>query len=444
MAFPRLPGQNAAVDDAELLHRFQFAVCAAFHYLFPQLSMGLAPLLVLARRWSRTDAVAGTFVQTWTRLFALTFVFGVVTGIPLQFLIGASFAPFAASAGEIFGQVLGLEVTFAFFVESLAIGVLLYGGKQVGHRGLFVAAILVWIGSWLSGLFVVAANAWMQHPVGHRVLDDGSFELVSLGALLANPWFLSQIAHTLAGTLLTGGAVVASAGALRLLSGRREELGRFELRVGVPTALAACLLLGLSGDRQAQQVAQHQPVTLAAMEGLFETEDGAPLILVGQPNMRELRLDNPIALPDVLSFLTHRRWSAEVKGLDAFPRDEWPTQVPLLYYAYHIMVGLGTLLGLAYGLGGWRLWKGRLFADRRLLWLLLLLAPFPYIANISGWLVAELGRQPWTVHGLLRTSDAVSQGVSSGNALFSLLGFLGTYGALALLYAVLWVREVSR
>jgi cytochrome d ubiquinol oxidase subunit I len=432
------------VDDVELLHRLQFAVCAAFHYLFPQLSMGLAFLLVLARRRARSDAAAEAFVQTWTRLFALTFVFGVVTGIPLQFLIGASFAPFAASAGEIFGQALGLEVTFAFFVESLAIGVLLYGGDREGHRGRFVAAVLVWVGSWLSGVFVVAANAWMQHPVGHRLLADGTFELDSLGALFANPWFLPQISHTLAGTLLTGGAVVASVGALRLLSERRVEQGRFELRLGIPTALIACLLLGLSGDQQGQQVALHQPATLAAMEGLFETEEGAPLVLIGQPNMREQRLDNPIELPRVLSFLTHKRWGARVQGLDAFPRDEWPTQVPLLYYAYHIMVGLGTLLCAAYALGAWRLWRGRLFGDQRLLWLLLLLAPFPYIANTAGWLVAELGRQPWTVHGLLRTSDAVSQHVSSGNALFSLLGFLGTYGALALLYAVLWVREVSR
>jgi cytochrome d ubiquinol oxidase subunit I len=194
---------------------------------------------------------------------------------------------------------------------------------------------------------------------------------------------------------------------------------------------------------QGQNIARHQPVTLAAMEGLFETQEGAPVAIVGQPDMEKLRLDNPLYIPRLLSFLTYRRWTAEVRGLDAFPRDQWPDQIPLLYYSYHIMVGLGTIFIAVSLVSFYKLWRKRLFEGRRWLWVLLLMAPFPFIANTAGWMTAELGRQPWLIYGVMRTSEGASFNVSSGNTLFTLIGFMGMYAVLSILFLYLSYREID-
>jgi len=190
-------------------------------------------------------------------------------------------------------------------------------------------------------------------------------------------------------------------------------------------------------------IARHQPVTLAAMEGLFETAEGAPIALVGQPDMTRLRLDNPIHVPRALSFITHRRWTAEVRGLDAFPRDQWPDNIPLLYYCFHIMVGLGTIFLAVTTLAAWKLWRVRLYTWRPMLWVLLLALPFPFIANTAGWITAEVGRQPWVIYGLMRTADGASMNVSAGNTLFTLIGFMGLYAVLSILFLFLVCREID-
>jgi cytochrome d ubiquinol oxidase subunit I len=191
-------------------------------------------------------------------------------------------------------------------------------------------------------------------------------------------------------------------------------------------------------------VTENQPVTLAAMEGLFQTVHGAPIALVGQPDTDRMQLDNPITVPYALSFLTFRRWSAEVRGLDAFPKDTWPDNIPLLYYSYHIMVGLGTILAAVMALSVWLLARGRLYANRAVLWLLLFTAPFPYIATTAGWMTAELGRQPWLIYGLMRTASGLSPHVSSGNGLFTLLGFMGLYMVLGILFLFLVWHEIEQ
>jgi cytochrome d ubiquinol oxidase subunit I len=198
-----------------------------------------------------------------------------------------------------------------------------------------------------------------------------------------------------------------------------------------------------TGDGQGKMVTEHQPVTLAAMEGLFETAKGAPMVLVGQPNTERLQLDNPIEVPDVLSFMTYKRWKAEVKGLKDFPRNVWPDNIPLLYYAYHIMVGLGTIMVAIMGLSALFLWRGRLYSSPALLWVLMLSIPFPYIATTAGWMTAELGRQPWVIYGLMRTMNGASPNVSAGNGLFTLLGFMGMYMVLGILFLFLVAREVA-
>jgi cytochrome d ubiquinol oxidase subunit I len=243
---------------------------------------------------------------------------------------------------------------------------------------------------------------------------------------------------------VTGSFVMAGVGAFYLLSRRQEEFGRLFLKVGVLVAAGASFFqLWPSGDAQGQLVTQYQPVTLAAMEGLFQTERGAPIVILGQPNTEQRRLDNPPHVPKALSFLTHHRWEAEVKGLNDFPRDRWPDNIPLLYFCYHIMVGLGTLFVAVTAGAVFLLWRGRLFTARRMLWLVMLSSPFPYIANTAGWMTAELGRQPWVVYGLMRTEDGFSHTVSAGNGLFTLMGFMGMYALLSIVFLFLMWHEVS-
>ncbi|HVR86217.1 MAG TPA: cytochrome ubiquinol oxidase subunit I, partial [Planctomycetota bacterium] len=254
-----------------------------------------------------------------------------------------------------------------------------------------------------------------------------------------------QYPHVILGSLVTSSIVVASIGAFYVLVRAHEEQGKLFVRLGVGVGLPAALLVAFpTGDSQAKNVALHQPVSFAAMEGLFRTERGAELVLAGQPDVERMRLDNPLQVPNVLSFLTHRRWKAEIRGLEAFPREDWPQNIPLLYYCYHIMVGLGTILLGSLGVAALLLLRGRLFEQRWMIWILMFLLPFPYIANTAGWVTAELGRQPWLVHGLLRTREGVSANVSAGNALFSLLGFMGLYSVLSALFLLLVVRKIQK
>ncbi|MCS7315266.1 MAG: cytochrome ubiquinol oxidase subunit I, partial [Bryobacterales bacterium] len=321
---------------------------------------------------------------------------------------------------------------------------LLFGEKRLSRKAHWAVSLLLWLGTWLSAYFILATNAFMQHPVGYKILPGGELQLESLGSLLLNPWLGWMFLHNQFGTVVTAGFVMASIGAFYLLSDRHVEYGRTFVRLGVIAAgVASILMLFPTGDMQVRNVAKYQPVTLAAMEGLFETMEGAPIAILGQPDMEKMRLDNPLLVPRMLSFLTYRRWTAEVKGLDAFPRDQWPDQVPLLYYAYHIMVGLGTIFIAVSLVSLFKLRRGTLFASRRWLWVLLLMAPFPFIANTAGWMTAEMGRQPWLVYGVMRTSEGASYNVSSGNALFTLIGFMGMYAVLSILFLYLSYREVD-
>lgn len=435
------------METALSVHRFHFAFTITYHYLFPQLTMGLAALIFVmkTRALITGDERFDKAARFWTRIFAINFVMGVVTGIPMEFQFGTNWSRFAEFAGGIIGQTLAMEGVFAFFLESAFLGLLLFGETRLGPRGHWTASLLVFVGSWLSGYFIVCTNAWMQHPVGYAALPDGRIALTSLSALLLNPWGLWQYWHVMMGTLITASIVVSSVGAFYVLQKRDIDQGRLFMRLAVPIGFVAACLAGFpTGDRQAKWIAQHQPATLAAMEGLFETREGAPIVLIGQPDMEKRRLDNPIEVPKVLSVLTWNRWQAEVAGLDAFPETEWPDNIPLLYYTYHVMLGLGTFFVLFLGVGSFLLWRGKLDRSPPMLWILMLLCPFPYIANTAGWMTAELGRQPWIVHGLLRTADGSSATVSAGNSLFSLVGFMGMYTILSILFLMLVWREIQR
>jgi cytochrome d ubiquinol oxidase subunit I len=434
------------MDSALALHRLQFAFTITFHYIFPQLTMGLALLILVLKTMAlRTgNEHYNSAARFWTKIFAVNFAMGVVTGIPMEFQFGTNWSRFSKAAGGVIGQTLALEGVYSFFLESTFLGLLLFGERLLGRIGHWFASLFVFLGSWLSGFFIIATDAWMQHPVGYTMRPDGRIDLTSFQALIFNPWTLWQYLHNMTGSVVTASFVMSSIGAFYLLSRRSEAFGRTFTRVGVTAgAMAALLMIFPTGDGQGKNIAFHQPQTLAAMEGLFQTTEGAPIVLIGQPNTDTMQLDNPLTVPNVLSVLTYRRWNAEVKGLDAFPRDLWPDNIPLLYYSYHIMVGLGTIFPVIMGTASLQLLRGRLYDSRWLLWILMLAAPFPYIATTAGWLTAELGRQPWLIYGLMRTSAGVSPRVSAGNALFTLMGFMGMYAVLAILFLWLVYREIE-
>jgi cytochrome d ubiquinol oxidase subunit I len=435
------------MDSALVVDRLHFAFTITFHYLFPQLTMGLALLILILKTLAiwKDDHRYDVAVRFWAKIFGINFALGVVTGIPMEFQFGTNWARFSRYAGGVIGQTLAMEGVFAFFLESAFLGLLLFGEKRLGRRGHWVAAFLVFLGSWLSGYFIIATDAWMQNPVGHAFASDGSVQLSSFWELVLNPWILWQYTHNMGGAVITGSFVVAAVGAFYLLRGKEVEYGAMFVKLGVTVGLIFSVLqLFPTGDQQGRMVALRQPVTLAAMECLFDTREGAPLVIIGQPDIEEQKLDNPIIVPRALSFLTYRRWGASVKGLNEFPRDSWPDNIPLLYYSYHIMVGLGTIFIAIAAIAGLLLWRKKLFESRWMLWILMLCFPFPYIANTAGWITAEVGRQPWLVYGLLRTEHGLSPTVSAGNGLFTLLGFMGMYTVLGLLFVYLIWREVDR
>jgi len=432
--------------SAELIHRLHFAFTVTFHYLFPQLTMGLALLIVVLKTVALRPGheVWDQAARFWGKIFGINFVFGVVTGIPMEFEFGTNWARFSRLSGGVIGQPLAMEGVFSFFLESAFLGLFLYGGHRLSKRLHWFSAVMVFLGSWLSGFFIIVTDAWMQHPVAYNRLPNGQFEVTSFWQLLLNPWGLLQYTHNMTGAVITGSFVMSAVGAFYLLEGKRTEYARIFLKVGVIAGLISSIVIIFpTGDLHGKYVARNQPAAIAGMEGLFHSEEGAGLVLMGQPNEETGKIDNPLVVNNLLSFLIYGTTKAQVQGLDQIPHDQWPTALPLLYYAYHIMAGLGTWFLLLMVVAAFLLWRRRLYQTRLVLWALLLSFPLPYIANTAGWLTAELGRQPWLIYGLMRTSEGFSRTVSAGNGLFTLIGFMGLYTLLGLLFTVLIYREIS-
>ena len=432
---------------SELIHRLHFAFTITFHYLFPQLTMGLGLLIVILKtmalrtsqeHWDRA-------ARFWGRIFAINFVFGVVTGIPMEFEFGTNWSRFSEISGGVIGQPLAMEGVFSFFLESAFLGVFLYGANKVSAKVHWLSSVGVFVGSWISGFFIIVTDAWMQHPVAYVHLPNGHFEVTSFWALLLNPWALLQYMHNMTGAVVTASFVMGAVGAFYLLDKRNEEYGRTFVKLGVIAGVISSILIVFpTGDLHGKYVAKHQPAAIAAMEGLFKTEQGAGLVLIGQPNDETGHIDNPVVVNDLLSFLIYGTTKAEVTGLDKFKPEDRPQNLPLLYYSYHIMAGLGTWFMVLMVGSAFLLWRGKLYTCPPVLWALLLSFPLPYIANTAGWMTAELGRQPWLIYGLMRTSEGYSKMVSAGNGLFTLLGFMGMYALMGLLFTVLVYREIAK
>ena len=434
------------MSDLVFWHRLQFGFTAAYHYLFPQLTMGLALFIVLFKLLARRtrDERYQHAARFWIRIFGINFAVGVVTGIPMEFQFGTNWAQFSQRAGGVIGQTLAMEGMFAFFLESSFLGVLLWGEKRFGRTIHDLAALALFAGSWLSGYFIIATNAFMQHPVGHRIAFDGTYQIADFLSFLLNPWALTQYAHNMIAAVVTAAFVVAAVGAFYTLRGAHQQQAATYLKAGVLVGLAASVLVAFpTGDLQGKLVAKHQPVTLAAMEGRWSSGPWAEINFIGQPDVPNRRLDNPLRMPGILSFIAYGSFSSNVRGLDEFPGELWPPNIELLYYSFHIMVGLGTIFIALLGLAALLLWRKRLGETRWMLWLLTLAFPFPYIANTAGWMTAEMGRQPWLVYGLLRTRDGASHLVHGGQTVFTALGFAGIYVVLGFLFVFLVMREIA-
>jgi cytochrome d ubiquinol oxidase subunit I len=433
------------MPESLFFHRLQFAFTIVYHYLFPQLTMGLA-LIIAALKWVslRTgDTRYADAARFWIRIFGINFAVGVVTGVPMEFQFGTNWAAFTGYAGGVIGQTLGMEGLFAFFLESSFLFLLVWGEKRLSARAHTAAACALWAGSWLSGYFIIATNAFMQHPVGYVVSANGSLQLDSFRALVLNRWAIAAYAHNMLAAVVTASFVVSAVGAYWALKRIHTEQARLNLAWGTTFGLVASLLVAFpTGDRQGKMVAAYQPITLAAMEGRFASGTYAEVNLIGQPNVEARTLDNPIRLPGILSFIAYGSFSSRVRGLNEFPRGEWPDNIELLYYSFHIMVGLGTIFIALMALTTFMRWRGDLHRARWLLWPLMLAFPFPYISTTAGWMTAELGRQPWLVYGLMRTADGASANVHSGTVLFTLMGFCGLYFVLGLLFVFLIGREI--
>ena len=428
---------NSLFSDAAAWSRIQFAFTIIYHYLFPQLTMGLAWFLVYWKwRALRTgDEKYNQAARFWAKIFGLNFAVGVVTGIPMEFQFGTNWAGFSKYAGGVIGQTLAMEGMFAFFLESAFIGALIWGEKRLGPRYHFLAALAVALGSWISGYFILVTNAFMQHPVGYRIEADGSLGIDSLSAYLLNPMGMDPVRPQSDGGARNG--LVRGGRRGRILHLARTPSGASAIvsRAGTVMGLIASILVAFpTGDQQAKMVGKHQPVTLAAMEGRFVGGSMAGVALIGQPNVAARRLDNPIEIPGALSFLAYGHFGSYVHGLDDFPKESWPDNIELLYYSFHLMITLGTIFIVLMAYAGIQNLRGRLESSTGLLWVLMLAFPFPYIANTLGWMTAELGRQPWLIYGLFRTSDGYSKVVSSGDTVFTLIGFVGLYFVLGVLF----------
>lgn len=418
------------------LSRLQFAVTICFHYIYPPLSIGLGLVLVIMEAiWLKTrNPVYHQMARFWTRVLALTFAIGVATGIVMEFEFGTNWATYSRFVGDVFGSALASEGIFAFFLESGFLAILLFGWDKVGPKVHFLSTCMVCFGAHFSAIWIVVANSWMQTPAGYHLVGHGMnvrAEITDFHAMVFNPSTVQRLSHTVCGAWQAGAFLVVSVSAWYLLKGRFTPFARSSLRVGLSVALVASLLQLVTGDWSARGVARNQPAKLAACEGLYDTVTNAPLTLLGWVDEKNERVIGP-TVPGLLSFLARGSTKLSVTGLRDFkPQDRPP--VKYTFFFFHGMVAIGTAMILVSALGFLYFWHGSLFERRWMLWLLVVSVLGPQLANQFGWCVAEIGRQPWIVYGLMRTPDGLSAVIRRDTVLASLVLFAFIY---VLLFAV--------
>ncbi|MEM8527571.1 MAG: cytochrome ubiquinol oxidase subunit I [Bacteroidota bacterium] len=433
--------------DVEILSRIQFAFTISFHYIYPPLSIGLGLLLVFFEgMYLKTkNKMYEQLTRFWIKIFALTFGIGVATGIVMEFEFGTNWATYSRYVGDIFGSALAAEGLFAFALESGFLGILLFGWNRVSPKVHFISTIGVFLGSMFSAVWIVVANSWQQTPTGYHVVGEGMnarAEIVDFWAMVFNPSSVDRVLHVWVGAFLAGAFLVLSVHAYYLLKNRHIELSKKGFKIALAVATFFSLFQLFLGHRSAEIVAEHQPAKLAAMEGHFDTLAPGDLYLFGWVDKEEKKVTG-VGIPGGLSFMTHFDFEAPIKGLDAFPEDEQPSAVNAVFQFYHLMVAIGmALIGLTL-FASFQWWRGKLFERKWLLSVFVFAVILPQLANQFGWFAAEMGRQPWVVYGLLRTSDALSATVTANQVLFSLIMFTIIYVLLFGLFIYLLNKKIK-
>lgn len=430
------------MDDPVLLSRLQFALTIMFHYIFPPMTIGLGVVLVgLEGLWLKTkNELYHNQAKFWTRIFGIIFALGVASGIVMEFQFGTNWADYSRCVGDIFGSPLAAEGIFAFFLESGFLALLLFGWDKVGPRMHFFASCMVALGAHFSAIWIIVANSWMQTPAGYKLVEvNGKIQahITSFYEVVFNPSTIDRLTHVLAGCWLAGATLVLSVSAWYILKNRFTGGAKKSFKVALVVGLIGVAVMGITGDSSARGVAIHQPAKFAAMEGVMESGAPQALHLVGwmNPSTHEV---TGISIPYMLTFLTHHDLDTPITGMNDIPQDERPPILPV-FYSFHIMILIGTALGALFLVGLWAWKRGWLFKKRWLLWCFVFSVLGPQIANQVGWIVAEMGRQPWIVYGILKTENAVSPTLSAGEALAS----LGMFAVIYTLLLALFIYQVS-
>nr|WP_294904806.1 cytochrome ubiquinol oxidase subunit I [uncultured Lacibacter sp.] len=433
--------------DVEILSRIQFAFTIAFHYIYPPMSIGLGLLLVIMEgMYLKTGKkIYEEATRFWIKIFALIFGIGVATGIIMEFEFGTNWATYSKYVGDIFGSALAAEGIFAFALESGFLGILIFGWNRVSSRVHFFSTIMVFLGSMFSAIWIVVANSWQQTPAGYHIVGEGMnarAEITDFWAMVFNPSSIDRLTHVWIGAFLAGAFLVLSVNAYYIIKKRHLEIAVPSFRLALIVATVCSLLQLVAGHSSADGVAKNQPAKLAALEGHYDSSAKADMFIFGYVNNQTQKVSG-LKIPGGLSFLTHGSFSKPVTGLNAFPVEDRPKQVNAIFQFYHIMVACGmAMIGLTL-LAAWLWRKNKLFETKWLMWIFVFSVLLPQIANQAGWFAAEMGRQPWVVYGLLRTSDALSKTVTANQVLFSLILFTVVYLLLLLLFLYLLNKKIK-
>lgn len=433
--------------DVEILARIQFAFTIAFHYIYPPLSIGLGLVMVcMEGAYLRTrKPVYEKMAHFWTKIFALTFAIGVATGIVMEFEFGTNWATYSRYVGDVFGSALAAEGIFAFALESGFLGVLIFGWNRVSPRVHFIATVGVFLGSLFSAVWIVIANSWQQTPAGFHVVGEGlkaRAEITDFWAMVFNPSSVERLVHVWIGAFLAGVFLVLSVHAWYILKNRHLEISQKAFKIALAIATVSALGQLVAGHQSAEGVSHNQPAKLAAFEGHFDTLATADMYIFGWVDKKNQEVTG-IKIPGGLSFLLHQDFTTPVTGLNAFPPEDRPGAVNAVFQFYHIMIAIGMFLIALTLYASFQWWRGKLFQQRWLLWVFVFSVFLPQIGNQVGWFAAEMGRQPWVVYGLLRTSDALSKAVTAEQVLFSLILFTIVYILLFILFIYLLNKKIQ-
>jgi cytochrome bd ubiquinol oxidase subunit I len=429
--------------SALLLARIQFAFTIGFHFLFPAMTLGTALIIFISETLYlvKKDEIFKKITDFMARLLGLIFVVGAATGITMEFSFGTNWSEYSRAVGDIFGPILAAEGVIAFFLESVFIGVLIFARNKVSGKVYWIAAFMVFLGGHLSAFWIIVANSWMQTPAGYAVNDAGKIVLTNFANAVFNPSTLIRFSHTVIASWMTGAIMLAGIAGYYVRAGLHGRTAKTMLKIGIILFALTPLLQLVTGHIHAIEVINMQPEKAAAIEGHFDTARGAPLYALGFVDEQNEKTYG-IYFPKGLSFLYNFDWNSEIKGLNDFPKENWPP-VNFVFQAYHIMVGFGMLF-IALGLLGlYLLWTGKIYQTKLYLFLLPFLIPLPHVAHETGWIAAEAGRQPWIIYGLMKTTNATSFVVTRGEIIFSLLMFVLIYLLLAVMFVKVFMKIVQ-